>query len=561
MAFIDTIEGLKKALSSYSSDESKLTELYENALKNAVNDNAVAKSQLEEQYRADRHDAVVDTARDERNSAQLLSARGLGFSGEAVQSRLNSGVTLANRLGALANEKNRSAQKLDSDLANRKSEIEFERANKLSSLINERNSLTLQIAKAELEKEEGDADRRAESERLEKELLAEKEKLDKTISAEYERLKAQLDAEQQQLQSKLKSEREQTQMKLDAEQRENAADRDSEKELTAMELANKIALLERELEAKRQENQAERDSEKELTAMELANKIALLERELEAKSRENQADRDADRIIAELELRNELAMLERELELKLNAESKENALDREAEKELTKMELSNKYSMLMRELEAKYADKDDGELPDLGDIDIDVDAEDEKEPFNPSVTPKELAKQLLSSATNGKNSIYSDYHNYFVNKYLLDIIDNYDVDEDYLKSLVLALKSYGYGSYTYDEMKVDVISKESSDEYDKLYKQIYAQLAVEQDLSEKELRTETRELALRYQLVFIEKYSDSEAMFRSICRDAGIADKTVNEYLKNVEWEAPAVTDTKNQIGGRANNATVNQMR
>lgn len=185
MDYYNQIDKLKAGLESYSDDEARLSELYKNAVANAEKDHAESTKALNEQYYRDRNEVYADTAREERNQYNMLAARGLGFSGEAAQTGLNSNIILANRLGALTREKNSQITQLESELAGRKTDLAMEEADKLREIQDSRNQLDADITSILLEKETADNKLQAEKDMHAAELQAEKDMFMAELNAKY----------------------------------------------------------------------------------------------------------------------------------------------------------------------------------------------------------------------------------------------------------------------------------------------------------------------------------------------------------------------------------------
>ncbi len=351
MSYSDSIESLKAALDSFSDDEKKLSELYKNAVQNAENEYKAMTEQLNEQYRIDRNDAYSDTAREERNMFNMLAQRGLGFSGEAAQTKLNSDIILANRLGDITREKNINALKLGQDFADKKHSLALDNAEKHQDLFEKQNNLRTQIAKLELEKEQREAELRAEMERFNRQLAAEKEKQD----------------------------------------RENAA---------------------------------------------------------------------------------------------------------------------------------KYFGSFFG-----------GNSTENKTGYIPEISEKELAKILIASASNGEGYNNNEKQFYLVSRYLIDLKDNYNLNSDYYKNLLLILKSYGYTQLSDISTRAKVVSFEADGYYDGQYDKYYDKYIVN-GKAEKDARESAKASALRATLDFISKKSRTEDEFRRFCRESGIDDGQINDFLK-----------------------------
>lgn len=352
MGYSDSINALKSALDSFSEDEKRLAELYKNAVKNAENDFKLSNERLESLYKSDRNEIYSDTARETRNAFNLLANRGLGFSGEAAQTKLNSGIILANRLGDLLREKNYNALKLEQAFNDKKSALSLESAEKQGDLFGKQNDLRTQIAKLELDKEQKEAEMKAEADRFNRQLAAEREKTEK--------------------------------------------------------------------------------------------------------------------------------------------------------------ELALKYASL-------YGSSGDGDVGKKG--------------YIPEISEKDLAKILITNAANGENYKNTKSQFYLVSRYLIDLKDNYDLDGDYYKNLILILKSYGYTQLNDAATRAKVISYEAENLYEKKYDEFYDKYIVNGS-HERDARSAAKNSALRAMLEYIDSKSKTDSEFLNACREAGIDDGSANDYLK-----------------------------
>ena len=183
MTYSDSIEALKAGLSQYSESEKQLTELYKQAIANAEAEYKTAVKQVNDQYKRDRNEAHADTVREERSLNNMLAARGLGFSGEAAQAKLNSNIILSNRLGELNRGKVDAETKLSLDLSDKKSALSLDNAEKIREVQKGRDDLNAKIASIIAEREDNAAKIKAEKEMAEAKLKAEMEMLELELNA------------------------------------------------------------------------------------------------------------------------------------------------------------------------------------------------------------------------------------------------------------------------------------------------------------------------------------------------------------------------------------------
>ncbi len=181
MAYSDTVKAFKDALNGYSEEENKLSELYKTARERNEAAKSQAIAQLDSKHSSDRNAAFADNARAEQNAARVLNSRGLGFSGEMAQSKLNSNFSLSNRLGDLASENAKNKQDLINQHDRYAHELSVEEAEKRSTLNEGKSKLLADIAKAELENEQKEKELELGYAKIE----AEKELLQAELDAKY----------------------------------------------------------------------------------------------------------------------------------------------------------------------------------------------------------------------------------------------------------------------------------------------------------------------------------------------------------------------------------------
>lgn len=415
MAYYDIINDLKSALDGYSDEEARLSALYKNAYDAAEKSYKAEQEALDKEYLASRNRVYSDSARDERNNYALLAERGLGFSGEAAQAKLNSNVLLSNRLGELESKNAESRYALDKDYSDKKHTLSLEYLDKAGAANDEKNRLKLDIASLEQKAANDEADR-----------AFEKEKLDAQLKADADALALRLKADADTLDKKLKAEREM----LDAE-------------------------------------------------------------------------------------------------------------------------LYAKYYSQTQAGSGSGGGKGNG----TGGEDL---LEDILNGYMPDITPKDLAKLMVTNATDD-NFITDEKGDYLINKYLLDMYENYDMDSDYMKELIFMLKAYGYDQIDLSGMRVKVISHEAKAYYDESYVSNYDRYA-RAGASEADARSNARASARRSQLEYIRSRVSSLDEFLQCCKNAGISDSEANEYASRYKW----TSDTENAgktHGGNGNKLITNMLK
>ena len=465
MAYSDITNSLKSLLEEFSAEEEKLSKLYQTALNNAEASHRNAVESLNAQYEDSRKQVYSDNLRDERNTNTLLAERGLGFSGEAAQAKLNSNIILANRLGALERENLTNAASLELEHAERMNTFSLEQAEKIGSLNDKRNQFRLDIASLEQEAAENEADR-----------LFQKQQQEAQNNFDKEQLAAQIQAEKE------------------------------------------------AQEAERLEKQREKDLELQ----------AQIERDKAETQREQQ-----------------------KLQAQLNAERE--ALDKklQAEKDMQEAELLAKYYNTVNGGSGTGASGTGGSNGSGSSNELSDGSESD---FTPDISAKDLAKLIVSNATDN-NYIDEAKDEYLINKYLLDLIDSYNMSDEYLSELKFMLKAYGYKDIGTDGMRNQVISYDAASYYDTRYSQYYESYTLS-GMSEAEARQSAREYALNDQMDYIRVRTNGLEEFINCCLNSGISERDANQYALSFVWPSP---DGSNEIsftgGGKPTSNITNQLK
>lgn len=137
MKYSELVEQTKKELSKATDTAAILTELYNKAksFHKANYDESV--KELNRDYEAKRNTAAAEKLITDKNTGEFLASRGLSFSGESAQQKLNSDISFNNTLSSLADEhtkglselaknKNQKLAELDTDLAQKRTEASKE---------------------------------------------------------------------------------------------------------------------------------------------------------------------------------------------------------------------------------------------------------------------------------------------------------------------------------------------------------------------------------------------------------------------------------------------------
>lgn len=466
MAFYDTVESIKKALDGYSEEENRLKTVYEKAAADNANRLMQAKETLESDYRNERNLAYSDNARDERNVMAFLAERGLGFSGEAAQAKLNSKTNLNNRFSQLSAEKASRARELENDFANKNNTLSLEYLDKLSTMNNDKNKLSLDLASLVQRNEQSEADRAWEKERFESQQRAEAEALaQKNAQSEADRA----------------WERE----KFEAQQR------------------------------------AEADA-------------------LAQKNAQSEAERAWEREKLELQQRAEAEALDKKLQ---------------AERDMKDAELYAKY---YRETQGTSSGSSgSGGSGGLGGAEGTL--EDFMNGYLPDIKPKDLAKLMVNNATDG-NFIEDDRGEYLINKYLVDMIDSYRIDNDYFNELVFMLKAYGYKQTDLNTMRKKVLTFDAREYYDSRYRS-YFDRYIQSGIDEANARLNANTAAKYDRFEFIRQNTTSYKDFYEICVANGIPDSDINAYAAKFVWGTSPSQSSSGGGGGVNSGTKVNMLK
>jgi len=157
MAYQSAAEELRRALEGYSERESRLTQLYSEATKRLEESRRQSLDALEKDHGEARRTAAAYAAREERNTMNLMASRGLSFSGEAAQARLNGSALLNTRLGELARDAQSRNAQLESEHGERLYELEKDYIGGMDDIAEKRNALQKSIADLEIKRAESEA--------------------------------------------------------------------------------------------------------------------------------------------------------------------------------------------------------------------------------------------------------------------------------------------------------------------------------------------------------------------------------------------------------------------
>lgn len=104
MNYSELVEQTKKELLKHSDTTAILTNMYNRAKQSYENAYQESAEALNKDYEAKRNAASAQQKLNDKNTDELLASRGLAFSGESAQAKINSNIALANTLSSLASD-------------------------------------------------------------------------------------------------------------------------------------------------------------------------------------------------------------------------------------------------------------------------------------------------------------------------------------------------------------------------------------------------------------------------------------------------------------------------
>lgn len=141
----DSILEVKNALGSYSNVTAELEALYKKAKENNISSFENAKKELSTQYAEDKNAAVTKGKLDEKDMNQFLASRGLSTSGESVQAKIDSNISINNSLSSLAKVNASSLSALEQEKHDKENELDTELNEKKLNLEQWKAELTAQF--------------------------------------------------------------------------------------------------------------------------------------------------------------------------------------------------------------------------------------------------------------------------------------------------------------------------------------------------------------------------------------------------------------------------------
>ncbi len=147
----------KAALDGYSAEQEAIARLYEQAKQNAQAAYDAQKQQLAQKTDADRNQAAVDMLRTEKNLDQTLASRGLAFSGENAQTRLDLSLALQGQLADIENSSREQEAAWDRESAEKLNGLDLEYAKYRADGAAKKASLQADLAGVQAQQEAAQA--------------------------------------------------------------------------------------------------------------------------------------------------------------------------------------------------------------------------------------------------------------------------------------------------------------------------------------------------------------------------------------------------------------------
>lgn len=146
MTYSELIEQTRKELEKYSDTAKTLTDMY-NKAKAAYEENyGISVEKLDDDYAVKKNAAAAQQKLDDKNTGEYLASRGLAFSGESAQAKLNSDMIYKNTLASLAGDHANSLSQLQQDKNSYLAKLDMDYAEKQLEAQKELTENALQLA-------------------------------------------------------------------------------------------------------------------------------------------------------------------------------------------------------------------------------------------------------------------------------------------------------------------------------------------------------------------------------------------------------------------------------
>ncbi len=544
MEYSNVTDSLKSLLDNYSADEEKLTLLYKNALQNADKAHSDALNALNSQFQSDRKRVYSDNLRDERNTLTMLAERGLGFSGESAQAKLNSNILLSNRLGALESQKASDASKLALDTADKKHNLSLELLEKTGVLNDKKNQFMLDIATLQQKEADGIANREHEKALSDAQRAWEKEKFNAQLQADKEMSAADWEREWAKLMAQINADKESASAQRDWEKEKLNTEIQADKDKAETAWQRELEKLMAQIQADKDMAQAdwERELEKLMAQIQADKEQADADRRWEQQKQANELQAEREKIDKQIQAEKDMqtAELYAKYQQTVNGETSNGETSNGSTG--TKKPTTSAKEEIKKDLANKNNATNSTQSPTT----------EENITFTPDIPPKDLAKLMVTNATDD-NFIEETKDEYIINKYLLDMINNYQLNDEYYDELIFMLKAYGYDDIGIDGMREQVISYDARAYYDEKYPEYYRKYS-SSGMSESDARAAAKLYTREEQMQYIKSRANSRNEFIACCLNCDIDYQVAYDYSQKFLWPS-----TNGTIGGGRINTVVTQ--
>lgn len=130
MNYSQLVEQTRKELEKASDTTAILTDMYNKAKENYIQSHKAATEELNYDLDTKKNAAAALKKQEEKNTGEFLASRGLAFSGESAQAKLNSDMAFANTVSALDDQHTKAVSRLNSEKNKNLFELDTEYAEK-----------------------------------------------------------------------------------------------------------------------------------------------------------------------------------------------------------------------------------------------------------------------------------------------------------------------------------------------------------------------------------------------------------------------------------------------
>lgn len=529
MAYESLIEEAKKYLTL---DNSEFEKYYSKATENLQQNYKDAIASLNKQYSKDRNDAAAQAMLNSRNMNQYLAARGLSRSGESVQEKINSNLSLNNTLSGLADSNSRQILELAKNKNDSLLSLEEKRLERKDANDKWTSEQAFNIAKAENAKIEREEDIAREAQQIAEErayqdsVRQDKYAHEMAVMEAEQAFKQRTAAEQREYEmAKILSQREyedyirNSERELEAEIRAEKARTEAEK--AALEQQYKLEYYREQQRDKERLLQEEREYNASQKALEQQNKERLIAEEREYNAAQKVLEqKNKERLIAEEREYERQLQEAKALQAEINAaKEQENKIAyyqlQQADKERLIAEERAYNEMLAKqkaESSASAANSNDEKSDSKNDSGY-------------------TGKSIVQSVTGGKTKLTSTQENVAAYKALQNLAKN-GVTPKQLTALEKELAGYGYTTPTDREInQVDVV-KNAGDVYNQAYKSVEEQLA-KQNIGSVAARPYALQSAEQAQLSYVREHTATTEAFYEICNLLNIDRNKAYRFLQS----------------------------